>query len=221
MKLFNAIAAAAVIGTSFIAPNPAKADLGSADVTKPGTGSSGNSYQAWCGEKKENCKVRFSDGRLVVNNGNGIQRTQVINTYFERVCRRYFLGLPDCFRHQFDKEYTITYLDSNSSERSALITFSHEKTYKKFDADFRIWADRILRPVGPSIVIEQNKSVQAPANGNTILSNSIISKDCKAPLSDYGCSWTKYLSANPSLKRWAEENPKMAEKERLRVNASQ
>ena len=40
---------------------------------------------------------------------------------------------------------------------------------------------------------------------------------CDFKLRSYGCSYTAYLDANPSMKKWAELNPEMAAKERIRL----
>jgi len=45
------------------------------------------------------------------------------------------------------------------------------------------------------------------------------SLNCKVPLSDYGCNWDKYLEANPQVKAWAEANPAIAEKEKIKLGA--
>ena len=51
--LFGALLA--VVGASYLASNPAKADLGSADITGPsGDTSSGQTYQARCGQSQKN-----------------------------------------------------------------------------------------------------------------------------------------------------------------------
>lgn len=43
--------------------------------------------------------------------------------------------------------------------------------------------------------------------------------ECHRALKEYRCSWSKYLEANPSVKAWAETNPSLAQKERLRLQA--
>ena len=41
----------------------------------------------------------------------------------------------------------------------------------------------------------------------------------KAKLEKYGCSFDAYLEANPSKKKWAELNPEMANKERIKLQS--
>lgn len=47
---------------------------------------------------------------------------------------------------------------------------------------------------------------------------SIRSK-CDFKLKAYDCSFSAYLDANPSMKKWAELNPEMAAKERIRLQS--
>ena len=53
--------------------SPAVADLGPAetDVTE--------TFDAYCGKVGNKCKVTFEEGRMRVNNGNGITRDQLIS----------------------------------------------------------------------------------------------------------------------------------------------
>ena len=46
-----------------------------------------------------------------------------------------------------------------------------------------------------------------------------IKGTCSSELSNYGCSYNKYLEVNPSIKAWAKANPEMADKERVRLNS--
>lgn len=132
----------------------ANADLGEADVTSPGATTTGSEYDAWCGNSYKDCKVRFRDGRLVVDAGAGIAREQYKSVYYERVCRNFVFGLSSCYYHQMNKEYSITYFDSSGVERTAKISFRNEQAAQRFDADFRIWSGSVLRPIGPSIEVK-------------------------------------------------------------------
>ncbi|WP_186516497.1 hypothetical protein [Synechococcus sp. PROS-9-1] len=42
---------------------------------------------------------------------------------------------------------------------------------------------------------------------------------CNFKLHKYECNYDSYLDANPSMKQWAELNPAMAEKERIRLQS--
>ena len=43
--------------------------------------------------------------------------------------------------------------------------------------------------------------------------------ECDFKIRPYECSFNAYLDANPALKKWAELNPEMAEKERVRLKS--
>ena len=42
---------------------------------------------------------------------------------------------------------------------------------------------------------------------------------CDFKLQKYGCSFDRYLEANPGMKKWAELNPDMAAKERIKLQS--
>ena len=42
---------------------------------------------------------------------------------------------------------------------------------------------------------------------------------CNFKLQKYACSFNAYLDANPAMKQWAEQNPKMAENERIKLQS--
>ena len=142
-----------LVVASIAAAVPAKSDLGGADITKPGTNTTGNTYDAWCGNDFSDCNVRFSDGKLIVDDGSGILASQLHSVVFERICRKYALGLPNCFQTQYNKEWTIKYHDSTNRIRTGKISFRHERTANSFRQDFEIWQDSVMRPVGPSIQV--------------------------------------------------------------------
>ena len=97
------LAAAFFAGMSFAAIMPARSDLGGADITGSGL-TTGNTYDAWCGNDFVDCKVQFSNGRLIVDDGKGILASQLDNVVFDRICRDYALGMPNCVSYQYNKE---------------------------------------------------------------------------------------------------------------------
>ena len=62
MKVLASLAASVAIGTSLIAATPATAGLGSA-----ATKGSSKGYDAWCGEKGNNCNIVFANGKITVD----------------------------------------------------------------------------------------------------------------------------------------------------------
>ena len=144
--------------TALALPTAINADLGGADITgQDGSTTTGRVYDAWCGSDFKDCKVSFKNDLLSVNKSSGITRNQLVNVTMARVCRQKSFGSfgpPSCFKSQYNKEYSITYKNSENKERTALITFRHEPTYKSFNRDFQIWMGDVLREVGPSLKIE-------------------------------------------------------------------
>ena len=205
----------------------AKADLGGADITGPsGETTTGRTYKARCGADKDKCTVSFNEGKLIVNNKGGIYRDQFVNVVRNRVCTQRAILMPfvtSCFENQYDIASTITYDNNEGRRHSALITFMPRylstgatDRAREFERDLQVWIEDVLRPVGPSIRIEGPKA--QPPSRRPKPKQSVAT--CKVPLSQYDCNWGKYLQANPNVKAWAEANPTMATKERIRLGVS-
>ena len=60
---------------------------------------------------------------------------------------------------------------------------------------------------------------KAPAGWESLSAKALREKregpKCDFRLQKYSCSYDAYLRANPGMKKWAELNPGMADKERL------
>jgi len=140
---------------------PAHADLGDADITGPTGGTTtGNKFDGWCGEKRTDCKVTFLNDRLIVGSGQGIKKEQYRSVKKDYICRYRTFGILDCTSLDgtarfYDKEFLISYTSSDGGARTALITFRNQQVSDKFERDLEIWSQNILRPVGPSLRIEQ------------------------------------------------------------------
>ena len=212
---------------SVLGGNAAKADLGGADITgSSGDTTTGRTYKARCGADTKKCTVSFKDEKLIVNDGDGIYRDQFVNVVLKKECTQRSILLPwvtSCFQNQLDWAFTITYDDDNGDRRSALITFRPRylatgatDRAREFERDLQVWVEDVLRPIGPSIVTDQPK----PAPASRRPKPTAKAPECKVPLSDYSCNWGMYLEANPNVKAWAEANPSMAQKEKIRLGAT-
>ena len=62
MRALTSLAASVAIGTSLITATPASAGLGTAT-----TQSNEKGYDAWCGEKGNNCNIVFANGKITVD----------------------------------------------------------------------------------------------------------------------------------------------------------
>ncbi len=74
--------------------------------------------------------------------------------------------------------------------------------------------------------IQAIESGDAPLNASTNSSNPALANsnkqasiDCGRVLQSYKCNYEAYLDANPSVKAWADANPDLAAKERIRLGA--
>ena len=106
------------IGLGLMFPTFANADLGDADLQKSGSNATSTKvYDAWCGRfpftfrkpKGVDCKVRFENRRLIVNQGKGITPDQVVNVKLERRCKDTALWVTCGYPNEEDKRYTFTY----------------------------------------------------------------------------------------------------------------
>ena len=136
-------------------------DMGGADILGPDSEIDEDGFKAFCGPKSKPCRVSFQDGRLSINKGRGITRNQLIRVTTDRTCRERFMGIPNCYEHQYDFDYTFTYRDLKGNERAALIAFRPGNMlgrgnlpHQAFKRELQVWVNDVLRPIGPSIEIE-------------------------------------------------------------------
>ena len=52
-----------------------------------------------------------------------------------------------------------------------------------------------------------------------LMGNKEKSPECHLKLKSYKCSYDAYLDANPGMKKWAELNPELAQKERVKLQS--
>jgi len=221
LKFSWLVATAIAIGFSSILSRPIYGNLGDADTTGGmHQRTSGKTYDAWCGIEYKDCKVRFKNDRLTVNSDEGILSDQVVSITKESLCRiQAGWGASGCqntygavFTGLFNKEYTIEY-NSEEGYRSALITFRHDGTDKKFNRDLEIWIGEIMSPISSNIKkIGKRKERLSPQLPKQKFA-------CHQSLKQYECSYNKYLEANPSMKSWADANPEIAREERVKLKS--
>ena len=126
-----------------------------------------------------------------------------------------------------------TALDTRAANPSIPIPSHLKATHTPGVADFenaprerKSWLQALKENPELAIWAAQNPEDAAKLKAAKYSENSIHNEkasgyknDCKVPLKDYKCSWSKYLEANPNIKSWAEANPKFAQKEKLRLGA--
>lgn len=126
-----------------------------------------------------------------------------------------------------------TPLDTKAANPSIPIPSHLKATHTPDLADFqnapkerKSWLQALKENPELAIWAAQNPEDAAKLKAAKYSSNSMpgkalpdYSKDCKIPLKDFGCSWSRYLEANPNIKSWAEANPNFAQKEKIRLGA--
>jgi len=141
--------------------SPLKADLGKAEMPAIGPKATSDiTHKAWCGEVKlsnnTDCKVNFKEGRLIVDQGEGIDISQVVDVERRIICRTKVwkcTGDPSYEEMNGHKEYLIKYR-SGSIIKGGQITFHDQRADQLFKKDLERWIGKPIRKVGPSIRID-------------------------------------------------------------------
>ena len=115
---------------------PLYADLGEANI-KPFTVSSPKkSFNAWCGEKNNVCKVSFKSNLLVVNKSSGVEPEQLIS-WVRNVSYIPRKGIGNAY-HLY--VYDFEYKNKNNENDFARIIFQNSKSSDKFYKELKNWA---------------------------------------------------------------------------------
>ena len=104
--------------------SPAFAGLGPASSSKPAA------YDAWCGQRKNDCKVSFEGERITVDGKHSISFDQL--TFISRN----FMS-PTLSAHDNYTAFGIEYRNEDGSSEFAEILFAHYATDDRFWRDLR------------------------------------------------------------------------------------
>ena len=115
-----------VITAVTLSVNPVKADFGEADV------STVNTFDAWCGQKGNNCTIRFEKDAIVVDNISKVSHKQ-ITAYsnlaeYDGGC----WGTTSCLLARNLYSIDIEYIKQNGAKSNARILFANPKSYRDF-----------------------------------------------------------------------------------------
>ena len=146
MKLFNAIATAAVIGTSIVIPSAALAGLGAAE------GGTNRSFDAYCGTPGNKCKVKFSSNRLTVNGNNGIDKGSIIRY---QTSNDFWCTASVLQRNCRGSGQALVVYQEDGQEGSGTFVFVNHKAFDQFKAALSAFCGGSCRPIGPSVRIEE------------------------------------------------------------------
>ena len=116
-----------LVASSLVAM-PAHSGLGTATTkTKSST------YEAWCGQKGNDCKISFSQGKITVNNSDSVDFEDItyITSNYERGSSSIFMPGPTW-------TFGIEYLEEGmEAPEFAEILFKHEATADRFWRDLK------------------------------------------------------------------------------------
>jgi hypothetical protein len=129
-----------------VRPSSSSADLGPAEAEMKTT-----SFQAWCGKRKNNCTVSFEEDRLVVNNKDGISRSQILRIWSDKEMRDFRDRNPMSY---YQDVYYVTYKKSDGSDGTGRFIFLNHQVSAQFWNQLQVFLGPGRREVGPSIKVE-------------------------------------------------------------------
>jgi hypothetical protein len=126
--------------------------------------------------------------------------------------------------HEFD--FTVDGYDAEGRRVAMQFKFKNDKPAKKLTSELYRVSGLAMGRQRSIAEIQAIESGEAPLNAmegtvEPTLADTKKQKklDCGRVLQDYDCNYEKYLAANPTVKAWAENNPELAAKERIRLGA--
>ena len=120
-----------------------KGDLGIAEDHNQDT------FNIWCGIKKNECKVTFEGDRLRVNDGEGIKRSQVVYTFHQRP-----VPMVTEFNH-----YTVVYKKIKNKKKGPFNFSSGTFIIKKVKDDHK-FKKTFVRWTGKAIGLEASNRIK-------------------------------------------------------------
>ena len=193
------------------------------------------SYEALCGGVK--CTVNVSSqgirspqgaippSRISYWSVNGESSTSV-GTGIATTLLLGGIGLLGFLAKNHDFDFTIDGYDSEGRKVGMQFKFINSKPVKRLTTELYRISGLAMGRQRTIAEIQAIESGEAPLNATTSTVEPALAAtkkpkqlDCGRVLQDYGCNYDAYLDANPSVKAWAEANPDLAEKERVRLGA--
>ena len=199
------------------------------------------SYEALCGSMK--CAINVSSvgirspqgsippSRISYWSVNGESSTSV-GTGITTTLLFGGLGLLGFLAKNHNFDFTVDGYDAEGRRVAMQFKFKNSKPVKPLMEElYRVsgLAMGRQRSIAEIRAIESGQSplnamvgTVEPALRNTSkpsLSSQRGAGNCGRVLQDYNCNYSVYLEANPSIKAWAEQNPELAAKERIKLGA--
>lgn len=124
--------------------------------------------------------------------------------------------------HNFD--VSVDGYDAEGGKVSMQFKFKNNKPVKSLTEELYRVSGLAMGRQRSVAEIKAIESGEAPLNALSNVSEPGLSSamkekkaSCAKPLEAYKCNYDAYLAANPGVKAWAEKNPQLADKERIRL----
>ena len=135
------------------------------------------------------------------------------------------IGLLGFLAKNHDFDFTVDGYDAEGRRVAMQFKFKNNKPAKRLTSELYQVSGLAMGRQRSINEIQAIESGEAPLNAmqGTIEPALATTKqrqlNCGRVLQDYNCNYDAYLEANPSVKAWAESNPELAAKERVRLGA--
>ena len=135
------------------------------------------------------------------------------------------IGLLGFLAKNHDYDFMVDGYDKEGKQTSLSFKFINKKPVEKLTSElYRVTGLGMGRQRSiAEIKALESGDVAINALGSkqtlTTLSKSPRDVGCAVALKDFNCDYEKYLEANPSVKAWANKNPSLAAKEKIRLGA--
>ena len=191
------------------------------------------SYEALCGDVKctvyvSSAGIRSVQGSIPVSrisywSINGESSTSV-GTGLATTILFGGIGLLGFLAKNHDFDFTVDGYDADGRKVALQFKFKNNKPVKRLTNELYRVSGLAMGRQRSIAEIKAIESGEAPLNAmqSTVepaLGSTKKIRNCGRVLKDYDCNYSAYLEANPSAKAWAEANPEMAAKERIRLGA--
>lgn len=182
-------------------------------------------YQALCAGGSE-CTVTLANGQIAMP-GGVIDKDQVLSwsqggsgsktDVGMGVAGVVLFGLPGLIgfaAKKHDYTYSINDVDASGTTQVAMVGFKNNVPANQFMMEMTGMTGLSVGQVNTTLQARID-AIKAEAAEKA----RITALDCARVLKTYGCSWTSYLAANPTVQTWANKYPALVPAEQSRLRA--
>lgn len=156
------------------------------------------------------------NGQSSTNVGTGIATTILFGG----------IGLLGFLAKNHDYNFSVDGYDVDGNKVSLQFKFINDKPVKSITSELYSVSGLAMGRQRSIAEIKAIEAGEAPLNALSDSAESSLQSSskkkaltCARVLQDFKCNYDEYLQANPSVMAWAEANPQLAEKERIRLGA--